>query len=764
MSQNLEQFGVEAVWLNKQFQQGLREDETALKRADKATKKATDSMADSWQRSDAEISKLVSGYVADTQRVAAATKKLPKEAKSAAGGFKLSFTEIFSAVQLVIGGIKTLANVAREAFALAREGAEQLGQARGFAIASGGAEQAATNLEAMRAATRGTATDAQLMAQGLGVLATGLAQNETELFQVTRNITTLAKTFKGFGAERALLSFQLLATDLQASKARLDDFGLTMADVKPRIDALVASGMDLQEATRAALLEATDEKMEQLGLTTATTADSFGQAEAEVGNLANQFKQSLAPAGAIVADVFVRALTNTESLDSALRVLAETGIKVASVYAGVTAIFDKYVNATGAGIAVVEVINGNLEIAETFQDAYNESVERGTQSLEEASGVADVLTQATEELGDATVETAGDIQKFTQAIAQARTSALEAFIKRAISLERQLEDAAIARARKVQDIERQAVARRAQIEAQFAATVAGIQDQAAEDRRTRQVNLARQLEQIERNYQERKRAIQQAFGVSFSRAVRSRDALALVEAIRTRKRDLDEAKRARDQERTEATTDAARQEEEQQRSLERQLEAARVARAQQIAEAQSAQEKQLEDWRWADQRQAEDRARADARWLQDQQRAFQDRQARAMAEYRQNEDIYRQHLQRMLRLTNQMLPRIFPPQLAGGGGRPLAAGGGGGPTMLADGGAFIASGATPFVAGEAGPELVIAAPLSQIANVNPVGPQAVGQMRHDVSGQIQASMAGFQGRLTAAINDAVTRSIREVLR
>ena len=77
---------------------------------------------------------------------------------------------------------------------------------------------------------------------------------------------------------------------------------------------------------------------------------------------------------------------------------------------------------------------------------------------------------------------------------------------------------------------------------------------------------------------------------------------------------------------------------------------------------------------------------------------------------------------------------------------------------------MIANQATNVTFGEAGTEMAIFKPLSQIANTNPVSPQIGGQMQHAVTGQIEASMAGFQGRLTAEVNNAVLRAFREVLR
>ena len=303
MSQNVEKFGVEAVWLDAAFERGIREYNRALIKAEGVT---------------VEFSRGASKAMQQLDRTAS-----------------LSFTEIRSALQLALCALRTFGRVAAAAFREAQQGAQQLKQRRSFAIVSGGAIQAAKNLEAMREATRGTATDAELMEQALGVLGLGLAKNEDELFQVVRNVTQLGSTFKGFSADRAIQSFTLLTSNFESSKLRLDDFGLTVADVQPKIDALTDSGVDMQDAIRISLLEAMDEKMEQLGLTTETTADSFGRATATAGNLANEFKQALAPGASLVADAFVTAVTNSDDLEEAWDKLADAGVRVGAAIAAI---------------------------------------------------------------------------------------------------------------------------------------------------------------------------------------------------------------------------------------------------------------------------------------------------------------------------------------------------------------------------------------------------------------------------------------------
>ena len=82
------------------------------------------------------------------------------------------------------------------------------------------------------------------------------------------------------------------------------------------------------------------------------------------------------------------------------------------------------------------------------------------------------------------------------------------------------------------------------------------------------------------------------------------------------------------------------------------------------------------------------------------------------------------------------------------------------------GGAFVTSGPTTATFGEAGvPELVVAQPLSPVAGMGTGMATNTGStMRHEVAGQVEGVMAGFEGRLTGAISQAVLRAFGEVLR
>ena len=732
MSQNFVRFGVEAVWVDAKFEKGVSDYNASMKKADKETQKFTRKSTRSFKQFDQQASASfldaaakVTAWAATARAAYAQFEQGAQEAAQRASLQALAANYGTDAGKIVT----SLQEVSDQTLSTA----DAVGIANSALLAGGAsfASEIPRLFEIARAAALATGQDVNFV---LDTLVRGIAKGSPLLIDNAEIYLSLGDAVDEYAESIGKTADEL--TRQERTQATLN--------------AVLTQGQSIVEGVGSSALEATSD------------INKLNTAFKTVGEVARAGLRAIGESSNGI-EIFGRRFDGvTDLVTQGLNSL----IKLIPIAAGGFATLFDLISSFGVD-DIGELITGQTTLGEIFDDAADRGIQAFT-STSEALGIftndVSETVPIVEELGDATEETTGDIAKFSDTIANARTGALEAFLQRAIATERQLEDAAIQRARKINDIERQAAARRAQIEENYAQTVANLQAQAAEERRTRQINLARQLEDIERQYQERKRAIQQTFATSFARAVRSRDALALVEAIRTRNKDLDEAKRQRDQQRSEATTNAAQQEEEQQRSLQRQLEAARVARQQQIAEAQEAQQKQIEDLNRAEQRKLEDQQRADQRFLQDQQRAFQNQQVQAMAAYRQNENIYTQHLQRMLQLTNTYIPRIFSQSVAGGGFRPQGAGGGGGAQMLADGGAFIAQGATPFVAGEAGPELVIAQPLSQIGPINAPSPQVSGQMRHQIEGDIQASMAGFQGRLTVAVNDAVMRAFREVLR
>ncbi len=772
----VERIGVEAIWQDARFESGIKRYNSAISTAEKNTSAALGNMGNAWGKYEQQAEKSGRGI----------TQALIK-----------SYTDIVNIANTIIGVFREIGQAIEAVFAIAAEGAQQMRAQRAFAQLSGGAEQATENLRVMREATRGAISDQQLMEQASTMLALGVARNSEELGRATRSIVSLGSAMKGLSAERAIQSFVLLTSNFESSKARLDDFGLTVADVQWRVDEYAKSGKDAQEAIRLALLDAVDEKFRQIGGSTEDAAVIFERFQAQTENIGDAFKQRLAPAMAAFVERLIQIdnIKFAETLDrweqgflkiaavaggmwAAFKQLSETVYQLVYIIQyglGKSEIFDKVAKGVESIASQLQATLGDLPVVTAYQQAYNETLARGQELAASSRKVNEDLATSYSNMAansnaaaEAAAKVATELEKYEDRIRALQVRGLEQLVEMSIAADRQIEDSARARARRLEDIERGLAERREQIAQQAATQRARIEQQYSDALQQAQQSYndavaqaaqqhARRMEDIERRYQERKRQIEERFSVSFQDAVRKRDALALIEAIRTRQRDLENARRERDQQRTDAEADYNRQIAEQQQALERAREQARIAREQQLSDLQenlrrqeeelnASRAKQLEDMRRAEEREAEDRAIANRRKLEDMQRQFTLERAQAEAAYLGDETAYRAHLERMLQLTQQYIPRIYTMRPTTGGVLPS-----GRVPGFADGGVMIAN--TPTLArfGESGPELVIAQPLS-------------GSFTHNVTGAITAQMAGMQGQLTAAVNQAVIEAFRKVMR
>ena len=82
---------------------------------------------------------------------------------------------------------------------------------------------------------------------------------------------------------------------------------------------------------------------------------------------------------------------------------------------------------------------------------------------------------------------------------------------------------------------------------------------------------------------------------------------------------------------------------------------------------------------------------------------------------------------------------------------------------MAKGGAFVATRPTRVVVGDDGPEFVMARPMKdmspQTMNVNHL---VTGQVQAQVQAVIQQSIAGIEGRIGAAVNNALVDVFRGI--
>lgn len=152
-----------------------------------------------------------------------------------------------------------------------------------FLNLSGGAAAAAENMDAMDRATRNLISDQKEQAIANQLLGMQLVSNAQELETLVSGARRLGKEFKGMNAEEAAADFAALLANM--SYLRLDQFGLSSAKVRERVNELKAAGMGAEEAFKTAVFEEMEKTLARLGPETETAADKANRLNAEWTNL-----------------------------------------------------------------------------------------------------------------------------------------------------------------------------------------------------------------------------------------------------------------------------------------------------------------------------------------------------------------------------------------------------------------------------------------------------------------------------------------------
>lgn len=131
----------------------------------------------------------------------------------------------------------------------------------------------------LRAATRGTVADFDLMTGASSLVSLGLTNTAEDTVRLTKLIGQLGWDMN-----------QVTLTLANQSTMRLDALGLSVNDVTGRVDALKAAGMAADEAFKFAIIEAGEEKLRLLGDVAETTAGKLQILEANAKNFGDTFK------------------------------------------------------------------------------------------------------------------------------------------------------------------------------------------------------------------------------------------------------------------------------------------------------------------------------------------------------------------------------------------------------------------------------------------------------------------------------------------
>lgn len=257
------------------------------------------------------------------------------------------------------------------------------------------------------------------------------------------------------------------------------------------------------------------------------------------------------------------------------------------------------------------------------------------------------------------------------------------------------------------------------------------------------------LADIERDYQNTIRNIQQTYQEDALDAIRNLDAIGLIRAKEKRDKDLANARTSRDQANAAEDENYTRQLYELQRALDDKK-----------REAELAYQRGLEDQRRAEQEALQDAKNSYAQQNADIRKALDDKMAAinqsyanenaaAAAQYGYSETALRTHLQAMQAIMAQFNIGGVVPTSGSRVNRRQA------------GGVDIVNSPTQFLAGEAGPEMAMFIPLNR--SIPAPAAQTinhVGDFSHSIDAAINSSVAGLDGRITAAVRKAINEVMR----
>lgn len=302
---------------------------------------------------------------------------------------------------------------------------------------------------------------------------------------------------------------------------------------------------------------------------------------------------------------------------------------------------------------------------------------------------------------------------------------------------------------KANDIIADGVKKRAELARTLSDAIASAELDYQRGAETASYNHGQKLADIERDYQNTIRNIQQQYSEDSLDAIRNLDAIGLIRAREKRDKDLVAARTNRDQANAAENTNYQRQLFELQRALEDKKREAELAYQRGLEAQRLAESEALRDAKGEYNKQKAAAKTAFDEKLAAIQQAYRNEDAAASAHYAGQEAALTAHLRAMQAIMARYNIGSTPPTSGGGGTRGRA-----------KGGLDIVSQATQFVAGEAGPEMVFTAPLNR--NVPVSVPQIVnhtGDFSHSIDAAVRSSVSGIDGRIVAA----VTKVLREVL-
>jgi len=274
------------------------------------------------------------------------TEKLNKDFAASDGQLNSwgnTLSDLTGILAKVTGVAAIIGITLKKAFDLGEQGAAIQQTTESFGLLLEKVDAAPDLLNQLRAASKNTISDldlmrstATLLAGASGDLATSLANATPELLEIAKAANKLNPSLGDTASQ-----YQSIATGIKrASPLILDNLGLTIKIEEANTRYAESIGKTVEQLTaeemKMALLEETLRAgrvlIEQVGGTTDSATDSFSRLEAATKNIADELKANLAPSLATAADALFLIMTWQEKVNEALEEGATGLIVVAKSY------------------------------------------------------------------------------------------------------------------------------------------------------------------------------------------------------------------------------------------------------------------------------------------------------------------------------------------------------------------------------------------------------------------------------------------------
>lgn len=239
-----------------------------------------------------------------TKYIGAGFDKLAKQSKKLSADFQKEWETAFGPFneqaqkQAAFGALGAVtAGVAAFGVASVKAADEASRVESAFLGISGGATEAAKNMEAMRRATNGLVSETEQQTIANQLLGMGIASSSEQLEEVVTVSRRLGSAFKGLGAKDAADEFALMMANM--SVERLDAFGISSGKVRARIDEMLKSGeaANREQAFFNAAMEEAQKVMGKLGPEVETLSAQYQRLQASNANLQEAFGKLLLVGG-----------------------------------------------------------------------------------------------------------------------------------------------------------------------------------------------------------------------------------------------------------------------------------------------------------------------------------------------------------------------------------------------------------------------------------------------------------------------------------